>query len=104
MYNLYVISKINCTWIEVQQSAKGYKNSMNCESQTTSIYCTETSTNVESITMVTAAKSQPQIFPADKNFFPAFSIALTVCVYRHIILGLRHDQTIFVFWKKFTYF
>lgn len=75
MYNLYVISKINyvlsCTWIEMQQSAKGYKNSMNCESQTTSIYCTETSTNVEPITMVTAAKSQPQIFPADKKLFPS---------------------------------
>ena len=73
MYNLAVISKINyvnsCIWVGVRRYtplAKGSKNSMDCRSQTTSIYGTATATNGEPITMVTAVEPQPKCSPLTK--------------------------------------
>ena len=73
MYNLAVIPNINyvnsCIWVEVRRYtplAKGSKNSMDCRSQTTSIYGTATATNGEPITMVTAAEPQPKCSPLTK--------------------------------------
>ena len=73
MYNLAVIPNINyvnfCIWVEVRRYtplAKGYKNSMDCKSQTTSFYGTATATNGEPITMVTAAEPQPKCSPLTK--------------------------------------
>ena len=53
----------SCIWVEVRRYtplAKGYKNSMDCKSQTTSFYGTATATNGEPITMVTAAEPKPK--------------------------------------------
>ena len=69
MHNLADIPKINyvnsCIWVEVRRYkplAKGYLNSMDNKSQTTSIYGTVR----EPITMVTAAEPQPKYSPLTK--------------------------------------